>query len=167
MWSAASACWAAKLSGTHGCCRRDTAVSCPGAPRRRSSAARPGYRSRCDGMGSPGKRQIDLIRSRDLLMNITHKIIHSISYKDICITSSDQLEGQIDGLVQERRNSIANALELRLSCTNPSQCITSWNHEISYKETNRSHEWIRSFARINISHEEWILLQRQICHMRW
>ena len=26
----------------------------------------------------------------------------------------------VDGLVQERRNSIANALELRLSCTNPS-----------------------------------------------
>ena len=25
----------------------------------------------------------------------------------------------IDGLVQERRNSSANALELRLSCTNP------------------------------------------------
>ena len=25
----------------------------------------------------------------------------------------------INGLVQERRNSIANALELRLSCTNP------------------------------------------------
>ena len=28
--------------------------------------------------------------------------------------------GYIDGLVQERCNSIANALELRLSCTNPS-----------------------------------------------
>ena len=26
----------------------------------------------------------------------------------------------IDGLIQERRNSIANALELSLSCTNPS-----------------------------------------------
>ena len=26
----------------------------------------------------------------------------------------------VDGLVQERRNSIANAHELRLSCTNPS-----------------------------------------------
>ena len=26
---------------------------------------------------------------------------------------------EIDGLVQVRRNSIANALELRLSCTNP------------------------------------------------
>ena len=31
-----------------------------------------------------------------------------------------RLEHQyIDGLVKERRNSIANALELRLSCTNP------------------------------------------------
>ena len=29
---------------------------------------------------------------------------------------------QIDGLVQERRNSIANAMELPLSCTNPSKC---------------------------------------------
>ena len=28
---------------------------------------------------------------------------------------------QIDGLVQERHNSIANALELHLSCTNPSK----------------------------------------------
>ena len=28
-----------------------------------------------------------------------------------------------DGLVQERRNSIVNALELRLSCTNPSNCV--------------------------------------------
>ena len=28
----------------------------------------------------------------------------------------------IDSLVQESRNSIANALELRLSCTNPSIC---------------------------------------------
>ena len=29
-------------------------------------------------------------------------------------------QGYINGLVQERRNSIANALELHLSCTNPS-----------------------------------------------
>ena len=28
----------------------------------------------------------------------------------------------INGLVQERRNSMANALDLRLSCTNPSIC---------------------------------------------
>ena len=33
-----------------------------------------------------------------------------------------QLGNQIDGLVQERCNSIANALELRLSCTNRLRC---------------------------------------------
>ena len=31
---------------------------------------------------------------------------------------------EVDGLLQERRNSISNALELRLSCTNPSK----WKH---------------------------------------
>ena len=43
---------------------------------------------------------------------------------------------QIDGLVQERRNSIANAVELRLSCINPLKwvaenyvflALTHWN----------------------------------------
>ena len=33
-------------------------------------------------------------------------------------------ERDFDGLVQERRNSIANALELRLSCINPSTLVT-------------------------------------------
>ena len=31
----------------------------------------------------------------------------------------------IEGLMQERRNSIADALELRLSCTNPLTCDAS------------------------------------------
>ena len=38
------------------------------------------------------------------------------------VKKGDPLEwviAYIDGLVQERRNSIANALELRPSCTNP------------------------------------------------
>ena len=41
----------------------------------------------------------------------------------------------IDGLVQERRNSIANALELRLtvSCTNPSMYIYI-HHQISIQD---------------------------------
>ena len=38
-------------------------------------------------------------------------------------------EHHIDGLVQERRNSIANALELRLSCTNPSICWNERGHK--------------------------------------
>ena len=36
-------------------------------------------------------------------------------------------KNKIDGLVQERRNSISMALELRLSCTNQSQ----WNKDVS------------------------------------
>ena len=38
---------------------------------------------------------------------------------------------QIDGLVQERRNSIANALELRLSCTKPSKWYSLINYTSS------------------------------------
>ena len=34
----------------------------------------------------------------------------------------DVYQDDIDGLVQKKRNSIASALELRLSCTNPSTC---------------------------------------------
>ena len=34
---------------------------------------------------------------------------------------------QIDGLMQERRNCIAHALELRLSCTNPSKLCRQHN----------------------------------------
>ena len=35
---------------------------------------------------------------------------------------SMQSKVRVDGLVQERRNSSALAMELRLSCTNPSIC---------------------------------------------
>ena len=37
--------------------------------------------------------------------------------------SAQECQPHFDGLVRERRNSIANALELRLSCTNPSICV--------------------------------------------
>ena len=39
--------------------------------------------------------------------------------KDDCIVQ-DLYKAYIGGLVQERRNSSALAMELRLSCTNPS-----------------------------------------------
>ena len=38
----------------------------------------------------------------------------------------------IDGFVQERCNSIANALELRLSCTNPSLCWCPYSGRESF-----------------------------------
>ena len=45
--------------------------------------------------------------------------------RNVCIVSLQQLwsvQNNFTGLVQERHNSIANALELRLSCINPSIC---------------------------------------------
>ena len=42
----------------------------------------------------------------------------SLTLFEAIYNSSLQARYQIAGLVQERRNSIANALELRLSCTN-------------------------------------------------
>ena len=57
----------------------------------------------------------------------------------------------IDGLVQEWRNSSALAMELRLSCTNPS--MSSYNHLLSYNLTWPKTEgkwwefpWIPCFA---------------------
>ena len=44
------------------------------------------------------------------------KVRNELQYT--CKTYGGPVYWQIDGLVQERRNSIANALELRLSCTN-------------------------------------------------
>ena len=38
----------------------------------------------------------------------------------LCWNKKYSVKINIDGLGPERRNSIANALELRLSCTNPS-----------------------------------------------
>ena len=38
-----------------------------------------------------------------------------------CPYCNSHHKDKIDGFVKERRNSIANALELRLSCTNPSR----------------------------------------------
>ena len=61
---------------------------------------------------------------------ITHKYQYGNVNKWISITRAQcnfmfcysRLISEIDGLVKNRRNSIANALELRLSCANQSRC---------------------------------------------
>ena len=45
-----------------------------------------------------------------------------------------------DGLVQERRKSIANALELRLPSINPSICLTSLTAEMFYQLSTIPHK---------------------------
>ena len=45
----------------------------------------------------------------------------------------------IDGFMQERLNSIANALELHLSCTNPSICAEKeWQLYVPYIDWKRT-----------------------------
>ena len=60
---------------------------------------------------SVGGNTIDFLKVDVLGSDVTHeaKFVHWV----MCIS-------QIDGLMQERRNSSALAMELRLSCTNPS-----------------------------------------------
>ena len=54
------------------------------------------------------------------------------------MSSSATLRHHVDGLVQGRRDSIANALELRLSCTNPWMFILRWL-------SGSVHTWMVSF----------------------
>ena len=43
----------------------------------------------------------------------------------------------IDGLVQEKRNSSALAMELRLSCTNPSMWMMSYKPEVPFTDMDK------------------------------
>ena len=69
--------------------------------------------------------------------SVTHQyvtVVHSARHP--IIQFNRKAVGHFDGLVQERRNSIANALELRLSCTNPSIYYTQFAENGTYcKET--------------------------------
>ena len=50
----------------------------------------------------------------------------------IILRETRMIEDHVDGLVQERRNSSALAMELRLSCTSPS----IWYLELHYISFN-------------------------------
>ena len=67
-------------------------------------------------------RIADMMTSKDEL--------HLIRVHTECLIMNDvqRTKAYIDGLVQERRNSSANALELRLSYTNPSIWTQSGTH---------------------------------------
>ena len=59
---------------------------------------------------------------------------------DVIITSCVRCD-KFDGLVQERRNYIVNALELRLSCINPSNCryqTITWTNMDHLSEMSRN-----------------------------
>ena len=59
----------------------------------------------------------------------------------VCVCVEDVIR-YIDGLMQERHNSIAYALELRLSCSNPTICVQSRMVERSvYARMDRTASW--------------------------
>ena len=84
----------------------------------------------------------------------------------------------IDGLVQERHNSIANALELRLSCTNPSIWYTASSlltfnlkayHVCAIRKTSPTvrlrHIYLPAFLRLYSDHWRWKMgICRSTCH---
>ena len=51
------------------------------------------------------------------------------------------IQNNLDGLMQERHNSIANALELRLSCTNPSICCQKEGLTLSLPWKQQDYFW--------------------------
>ena len=57
--------------------------------------------------------------------DIRNALIYSL-YIDGLVLEKCYSIFRLDGLVQEKRNSIANAMELRLSCTNVSNGVTSF-----------------------------------------
>ena len=60
-----------------------------------------------------------LSRNRNYKVVCKKAVVSSRKQRVLCLT-------KFDGLVQERHNSIANALELRLSSTKPSRWRNSW-----------------------------------------
>ena len=60
-----------------------------------------------------------------------------------------KLGQHIDGLVQEKGNSIANTLELRLSCTKPSMCTLE-------QDTSLNTELVSSTALIFLDTNLWV-----------
>ena len=75
----------------------------------------------------------------------------------------------VDRLVQERRNSIANALELRLSCTNPSMWVfTKWKW--FHLQMGGQIDWVKPIFSPSISSSrryKWVKSQNCSCLVTW
>ena len=96
------------------------------------------------------------------LLKLVLKLIHVYHRQNRTWRLSLKL--QIDWLVQERRNSIANTLELRLSCINPSRYPSAelsyprtWGRRPYYGECKATHDafefCLTCHIRVTLSHE--------------
>ena len=96
----------------------------------------------------------DNVHSWSVFLLMIHRTCNvTLSFKDVWGPGSVVLHYHFDGLVQERRNSIANALELCLSCTNPSilrmsralvqKAITGFSIRSPKSRSSNTIYWIR------------------------
>ena len=93
-----------------------------------------------------GTRPAQNDTSRFLLAPTLLLILKWGKYPDTRASKSESVFiswNHVDGLVQERRNSIANALELRLSCTNPSM----WGRPVTFPRDPWQCRWCGCWGR--------------------
>ena len=83
--------------------------------------------SLCLRLHQPQKRNGEISMTGPKTRRKQRQNIHSMLYTIYTHRKPRVLMQNIDGLVQERRNSIANALGLRLFCTKPSIWVRSRN----------------------------------------
>ena len=70
----------------------------------------------------------------------------------------------IDGLMEERRNSIANTMELRLSCINPSKCVcvlhdysmTVWARDLKSLPVEEKDHFLRTANTMRVLKAYWL-----------
>ena len=86
---------------------------------------------------------------RNWKVNISIFIIITVPANGLAKPSAGKLmvkfASHIDGLVQEKRNSSALAMELRLSCTNPSICILTCNWRVKSCATELFRETMKIY----------------------
>ena len=87
-------------------------------------------------------------RNRYLLSKVLRNVL-------VCMFPANGYHNSI-GFCQERRNSIANALELRLSCTNPSICLAAIDLKLLLPQHDSNEEvgpnkalWLLPVTRVN------------------
>ena len=82
----------------------------------------------------PGKSQHPNLKPTNLIPWYESLMFTSFMHSYSILPPNDVHNVYVDGLVQERRNSSALAMELRLSCPNPSMCLRQTASWIRYCE---------------------------------
>ena len=89
------------------------------------------------------------------LVNVNKKILIFTKYEVISVMWKSTSADYIDGSVQERCNSIANTLELHLSCTNPSIWLFLFLSTSNWQKSQYWYDAYTIFEALNIHGGGW------------